>query len=37
MLIDAVGYSLNKLEISLELIMEFSGKNMNMSEADFEM
>lgn len=35
--IDIVGYSVDNLEISLQLIMDFSAKNVNMTEADFEM
>jgi len=33
---DAVSYAFSKLEICIELLMNFSGSNMNMSESDFE-
>jgi len=35
--LDAVGYSFNKLEISIKLIMDLDAKSLEMTETDFEM
>ena len=31
------GYIFNKLEISIQVLMDFGGKNLQMSETDFEL
>jgi len=34
---DASAYSFNKLEISIQILMDFNGSNVQMSETDFEL
>lgn len=34
---DASAYSFNKLEISIQILMDYNASNLQMSETDFEL